>query len=56
MQSEGNYLEASKIMYVLIPQLEESQKEIENKLNSLKNRLIKETIDEEEIANIVSKW
>ncbi|ENY53670.1 ATP-dependent Clp protease ATP-binding subunit [Metamycoplasma alkalescens] len=56
LQSEGNYLEASKIMYVLIPQLEESQKEIENKLNSLKNRLIKETIDEEEIANIVSKW
>ncbi|PZV99239.1 ATP-dependent Clp protease ATP-binding subunit [Metamycoplasma auris] len=56
LQSEGKYLEASKIMYVLIPQLEESKKIIENKLSGLENRLIKETIDEEEVANIVSKW
>ncbi|ENY68632.1 Chaperone ClpB [Metamycoplasma auris 15026] len=56
LQSEGKYLEASKIMYVLIPQLQEAKKEIENKLSSLENRLIKETIDEEEVANIVSKW
>ncbi|WP_330463136.1 ATP-dependent Clp protease ATP-binding subunit [Metamycoplasma gateae] len=56
LQSEGKFVEASKIMYVLLPQLEDSKKETEEKLNSLENRLIKETIDEEEIANVVSKW
>ncbi|SGA27560.1 Uncharacterised protein [Mycoplasmopsis arginini] len=42
-------------MYSLLPSLEESKKDVENQLNSLKDRLIKETIDEEEIASIVSK-
>lgn len=56
LQSEGKYFEASKVMYSLLPSLEESKKDVENQLNSLKDRLIKETIDEEEIASIVSKW
>ncbi|BAP39675.1 ATP-dependent Clp protease ATP-binding subunit [Metamycoplasma canadense] len=56
LQSEGKYLEASKIMYVLIPELEEQKNKIEQKISQFKNKLIKETIDEEEIALIVSKW
>lgn len=56
LQSEGKYFEASKVMYSLLPSLEESKKDVENQLNNLKDRLIKETIDEEEIASIVSKW
>ncbi|MGX9359117.1 ATP-dependent Clp protease ATP-binding subunit [Mycoplasma sp. 2575] len=56
LQNEGKYLEASKVMYVLLPELDDSKKEIENKLTNLPNRLIRETIDEEEIAEVVSKW
>ncbi|MGX9357691.1 ATP-dependent Clp protease ATP-binding subunit [Mycoplasma sp. 527] len=56
LQNEGKYLEASKVMYVLLPELEDSKKEVENKLTNLPNRLIRETIDEEEIAEVVSKW
>ena len=56
LQSEGNYIEASKIMYVLIPELQKKLKFYENKINNKKNRLIKELVDAEEIANIVSKW
>ncbi|MBN4089255.1 ATP-dependent Clp protease ATP-binding subunit [Mycoplasma enhydrae] len=56
LQSEGNYVLASKIMYGLIPELEQTKKELEDKLKKLDNRLIKETIDSEEVAQIVSKW
>ncbi|MGX9389024.1 ATP-dependent Clp protease ATP-binding subunit [Mycoplasma sp. 327] len=56
LQNEGKYLEASKVMYVLLPELDDSKKEIENKLTNLPNRLIRETIDEGEIAEVVSKW
>ncbi|WP_444705051.1 ATP-dependent Clp protease ATP-binding subunit [Mycoplasma sp. 332] len=56
LQNEGKYLEASKVMYVLLPELDDSKKEIEKKLTNLPNRLIRETIDEEEIAEVVSKW
>ncbi|AZZ65622.1 AAA family ATPase [Metamycoplasma phocicerebrale] len=56
LQSEGNYIQASKIMYGLLPELEKSKKEVEQSLEKLKNRLIKETIDTEEVATIVSKW
>ncbi|WP_438340699.1 ATP-dependent Clp protease ATP-binding subunit [Mycoplasma sp. 125] len=56
LQNEGKYLEASKVMYVLLPELDDSKKEVENKLTNLPNRLIRETIDEEEIAEVVSKW
>ncbi|WP_412031810.1 ATP-dependent Clp protease ATP-binding subunit [Metamycoplasma buccale] len=56
LQSDGNYLEASKIMYVLIPELEKKQSDIEKRLASRKIRLIKEIVDSEEVASIVSKW
>ncbi|AWX42677.1 ATPase [Metamycoplasma cloacale] len=56
MQNEGKYEQASKIKYFLIPELEKNLTEYEVKLNSRKNRLIKETVDAEEVANIVSKW
>ncbi|ACF07002.1 ATPase [Metamycoplasma arthritidis] len=56
LQSEGNYIEASKIMYVQIPELIKKQNEIEEKINSRKDPLIKELVDAEEVATIVSKW
>ena len=56
LQSEGKYVEASKIMYVLIPELQKTLKFYENKINNKKHRLIKELVDAEELATIVSRW
>ncbi|MDC8918959.1 AAA family ATPase [Metamycoplasma hyosynoviae] len=56
LQGDGNYVEASKIMYVLIPSLQSQLKEYETKISKKKNRLVKETVDEEEVADVVSKW
>ncbi len=56
LQSEGKYIEASKIMYVLIPELTKAKSELENKIQNRKDRLIKEVVDAEEVADIVSKW
>ncbi|WP_369016478.1 ATP-dependent Clp protease ATP-binding subunit [Metamycoplasma hominis] len=56
LQSEGKYVEASKIMYVLVPELIKTRDELEQKIQSRKNRLIKEVVDAEEVADIVSKW
>lgn len=56
LQSEGKYVEASKIMYVLIPELQKTLKFYENKINNKKHRLIKELVDAEEVGTIVSRW
>ncbi|TPI01942.1 ATP-dependent Clp protease ATP-binding subunit [Mycoplasma struthionis] len=56
LQSDGNYVEASKILYVLIPDLKQKQQALEEKIQQRKNPLIKEIVDAEEIANVVSKW
>ena len=56
LQSEGKYVEESKIMYVLIPELQKTLKFYENKINNKKHRLIKELVDAEEVATIVSRW
>ena len=56
LQSEGKYVEASKIMYVLIPELQKTLKFYENKINNKNHRLIKELVDAEEVATIVSRW
>jgi ATP-dependent Clp protease ATP-binding subunit ClpB len=53
-QNEARYEEAAKLQYGVIPELEERIKKAE----SLKkdDALIQETVDEELIAKIVSKW
>ncbi|AZG68693.1 ATP-dependent Clp protease ATP-binding subunit [Mycoplasma struthionis] len=56
LQSDGNYVEVSKILYVLIPDLKQKQQALEEKIQQRKNPLIKEIVDAEEIANVVSKW
>ncbi|AXE60573.1 ATP-dependent chaperone ClpB [[Mycoplasma] phocae] len=56
LQSEGNYTEASKIMYVLMPELTKTRDQLENKILARKERLIKDSVDAEEVASIVSKW
>ncbi|MBU4691008.1 ATP-dependent Clp protease ATP-binding subunit [Mycoplasma zalophi] len=56
LQNEGNYTEAAKVLYSDIPNLEKKLQEAEQEINNSEKRLIKEDIDEEEIATIVSKW
>ena len=53
-QNKGNFSEAGKIQYVLIPKAEKELKE-EIKKNKASD-LIKEDVTESEIAQIVSKW
>lgn len=56
-QNEGLYEKASKIMYNDLPKCEKELKELEEiSKNTTKNRLVKEDVTENEIADIVSKW
>ena len=53
-QNEARYEEAAKLQYGIIPQLEEQiRKEAEKQKE---DALIQETVNEESIARIVSKW
>ncbi|UUD37041.1 ATPase [Mycoplasmopsis californica] len=52
-RTEGNFADASKIMYKDIP---DTEKEIEKLKSKSKKELVKETVTEEEIAQIISKW
>jgi len=42
-------------MYVLLPNLQKQLKEAETKIASQKDRLVKELVDAEEVASVVSK-
>lgn len=55
---EGDLAKASEIKYGKIPELEKNLNELSNKLKELQKdgSLIKEEVDEEDIAKIVSKW
>jgi ATP-dependent Clp protease ATP-binding subunit ClpB len=52
-QREGNYNRAGELSYSLIPELERRLKTAEE---SAENRLLKEVVTEEEIAEVVSRW
>ena len=51
--SEGNYAKASELQYKTIPDLERRLKQLQG--DEKKDRLVNETVDEEEVAVIVSK-
>ncbi len=53
-QNDGRYEEAAKLQYETIPTLEKKIEEAESQVK--KDSLISETVTEEEIAKIVSKW
>lgn len=55
-QNDGQYTEASKLMYGDIPKLEKQIEEIEIKINNSQQDMVKESVTEEEIAQIISKW
>ncbi|MDQ3169549.1 MAG: ATP-dependent chaperone ClpB [Acidobacteriota bacterium] len=58
VQRSGDYAKASELQYGRLPQLEKEIKEEESRLSELQKTqsLLKEEVDEEDIAGIVSRW
>ena len=52
--NEGNYKKASELQYSTIPSLEAKIKEYQEKQSD--NNLLSESVNEEEVATVVSKW
>src|SRR6202165_36600 len=57
-QRAGDYTKASELQYGRVPELERRVKEQETRLAELQkgHRMLKEEVDEEDIAEVVSKW
>ena len=57
-QQAGNYAEASELQYGRLPAIEKQLREEEARLHSTQEqtRMLKEQVDEEDIAEVVSKW
>jgi ATP-dependent Clp protease ATP-binding subunit ClpB len=57
-QRAGDYQRASELQYGRVPQLERDIKEAENRLAEAQKsgRMLKQEVDEEDIAEVVSKW
>jgi ATP-dependent Clp protease ATP-binding subunit ClpB len=55
LQGEGEFEKASIIKYKIIPNLEKNLEIANKKLKSKANFLVKEIVNDEEIANIVSR-
>jgi ATP-dependent Clp protease ATP-binding subunit ClpB len=56
-EREYNYEEMARLRYDTIPRLEERIREMESKLSNIKGaRMLKEEVDSEDIAEIVSEW
>jgi ATP-dependent Clp protease ATP-binding subunit ClpB len=57
-QRAGDYAKASELQYGRVPQLEKQIKEQESRLATLQQaqRMLKEEVDEEDIAEVVGKW
>jgi ATP-dependent Clp protease ATP-binding subunit ClpB len=53
--SQGEYEKACEIQYKAIPEEEKHIKELENKIANNPNKLLSEVVDEEEVAEIVSR-
>jgi len=58
-QRGGDYTKASELQYGRVPDLERRIKEAEDRLANTQqggHRMLKEEVDEEDIADVVSKW
>ena len=52
--SSGDYRKASELQYQVIPQLEKELNDFEN--SNKENKMLSETVSEDDIAQIISKW
>jgi len=53
---KGDYNRAAQIQYGEIPQLEAEVKQLSALMDGKQSRMLKEEVDEEDVARIVSKW
>ena len=54
-QAKGDYEKASKLMYVVIPTLQKQLESLEEEISKNKNVLIKDCVDEIDVAEILDK-
>ncbi len=57
-QRSGNYAKASELQYGTVPQLEKQIRDTEARLSEMQKTggMLKQEVDEEDIAEVVSKW
>jgi ATP-dependent Clp protease ATP-binding subunit ClpB len=55
-EREGDFAKASKIKYGTLAALEQKQVQEQEKLSKLKTHLIKEEVDEDDIATVLARW
>lgn len=55
-EREAQFEQAAKLKYGQLPELEKNLKSLEEKIKSNKSALLKEKVDAEDIAEVVSKW
>lgn len=55
-EREAKYEQAAKLKYGQLPELEKKLKDLEEKIKSNQSALLKEKVDAEDIAEVVSKW
>ena len=57
-QRAGDYTKASELQYGRVPELEQRIRNVEAKLAEIQKsqRMLREEVDEEDIADVVSKW
>ncbi len=55
-EREGDYGKASEIKYSTINKLEEQLQKAQEQLKKLKPKLIKQEVDEHDVAKVVSRW
>ena len=54
-QNEGNYLEASKILYSILPKLKKDLADLEKSMTKQNNILIRDYVSEIDVAEIISR-
>ncbi|MFH1461795.1 MAG: AAA family ATPase [bacterium] len=55
-EREGDFDKASRLKYGKLVEFEKQLQEEQNKLKGLKSHLIKEEVDEDDIATVLSRW
>ncbi len=53
---KSDYEKVAELQYGRLPELKRQLEELENKMNDSNRKLIRETVTEDEISSIVSKW
>jgi len=55
-EREGNYAKASEVKYGKIVKLEKELLELQEKLKSVETALVKNKVDEDDIASVLARW